>query len=293
MADSPPRALHQDFLPGGGERAFVWKYSDPIGGRRPRHFHGEPEINVVVRGAATFGVGDRVLRVSQGELVAFPSGQDHALLEPSADLYLFAVGLKAQYSLRVLNGESPLPLHVRPDASELRAIVEGAAEIVDRPSSEQLGAELWERIHWVSRRSGTFGGPAVHVLTRRTLQRLQSAPELGLEALAAELGAHPTEISRHFHRDMGMTLVRYRTRHRLMRLMELVDGGQWQLTAAASSAGFGSYSQCHRAFQAELGCAPRQFFSSGERERMQLVYAEPTEGCAAPAQNCVKNFQDS
>src|SRR3954451_1095584 len=106
MADSQRRALHQDFLPADDEKAFVWKYSDPIGGRRPRHFHAEPEINLVVRGAATFGVGDRVVQVSQGELVAFPSGQDHVLLEPSADLYLFAIGLQHHYSAQVLDGAS-------------------------------------------------------------------------------------------------------------------------------------------------------------------------------------------
>src|SRR5689334_14798782 len=113
MADSRTRALHQDFLPAGDEQAFVWKYSDPIGGRRPRHFHGEPEINLVVRGSATFGVGDRLLRLSPGELVTFPSGQDHLLLEPSADLYLFAIGLEPHYSAQVLKGESPLPLHLK------------------------------------------------------------------------------------------------------------------------------------------------------------------------------------
>src|SRR3954471_11052126 len=97
------QAIHQSFLPPGDDQAFVWKYSDPIGGRRPRHFHDEPEINLVVRGAATFGVGDRVLRASQGELVTFPSGQDHVLLEPSSDLYLFAVGLTPHYLAQVLN----------------------------------------------------------------------------------------------------------------------------------------------------------------------------------------------
>jgi AraC-like DNA-binding protein len=274
MADSQRRALHQDFLPTDDEKAFVWKYSDPIGGRRPRHFHGEPEINLVVRGAATFGVGDRVLRVEQGELVTFPSGQDHVLLEPSADLYLFAVGLTPHYSAQVLKGDVPLPMHLKLDKSELPGITARAAEIVDRPRSEQLVAELWERIHGVSRRSGAPGGHTAHVLTRRVLQCMRRAPELGLVALAAEARAHPTEVSRHFHRDMGMTLVRYRMRDRIMRLIQLVDEGERQLTAAANIAGFGSYSQCHRAFLSELGCAPRQFFAAGLRARMQLMYAE-------------------
>ncbi len=250
----------------------MWKYSDPIGGRRPRHFHGEPEINLVVRGAATFGVGERTLRVGQGELVAFPSGQDHALLESSSDLYLYAIGLASGFSAEVLSGELPLPVHVRLGDAELARVVSKAADIVDRPGSQQLGAELWQRIHCLSRRAETGRGQGSHVLTRRVLRLLAEAPELGLEAMAGRLRAHPTEVSRHFHRDMGMTLVRYRSRCRLLRFIELAGSGREQLLAAAVAAGFGSYSQCPRAFQAELGCAPSQFFGAGLRERMQLTY---------------------
>lgn len=272
MVDSPSGALHQDFLPQSEEHAFVWKYSDSIGGRRPRHFHGEPEINLVVRGAATFGVGERTITIAQGELVAFPSGQDHALLERSSDLYLYAIGLSSGFSAEVLKGESPLPLRVKLADADLATIVTQAADIVDRPGSEQLGAELWQRIHWLSRKAAAAEGRGTHVLTRRILQTLANAPELSLEAMARELRAHPTEVSRHFHRDMGMTLVRYRSRCRVLKFIELAGSGREQLLAAAGAAGFGSYSQCHRAFQAELGCAPSKFFTSGLRETMQRAY---------------------
>lgn len=272
MANPGARALHQDFLPQGEGHAFVWKYSDPIGGRRPRHFHAEPEINLVVRGAATFGVGERTVRVGQGELVAFPAGQDHALLEASPDLYLYAVGLASGFSAEVLSGEPPVPTHVKLGDAELATVVSKAADIVDRPGSEQLGAELWQRIHEISRQAAARDGRAPHVLTRRALQLLAASPELGLESLSRLLRAHPTEVSRHFHRDMGMTFVRYRTRCRVLRFIELAGSGQEQLLAAASAAGFGSYSQCHRAFQAELGCAPSLYLRSGLRESMQLAY---------------------
>jgi AraC-like DNA-binding protein len=181
--------------------------------------------------------------------------------------------LGARYSAEVLKGDSPLPVHLSLRNKELDAIVCRAADIVDRPRSEQLGAELWERIHWFSRRSATPGGHTTHVLTRRALQLMRGSPELRLEVLAHRLRAHPSEVSRHFHRDMGITLVRFRMRHRLLHLIDLIDSGERQLMRAAAVAGFGSYSQCHRAFQSELGCAPRQFFSAGLREQMQLTYA--------------------
>jgi AraC-like DNA-binding protein len=273
MVDGESRALYQRFLPDRRERSFVWKYAQSIGGRRPRHFHEEPELNVVVNGSATFGVGDRVVRVESGELLVFPPGQDHALLEASPDLYLYAVGLDRAYSAAVLTGshQTVVPCHARLPAPEFDAVLERARAIVDRSGAEQLGAELWERVHSVSERSVERASRGTHVLTRRALKLISAEPERGLEALASELRAHPSEVSRHFHHDLGLTLARYRTRLRLLSVVRLVDSGRYDLMAAAGEAGFGSYSQCHRAFHAELGCAPARFFS-GVREAMQLAY---------------------
>jgi len=274
MAEAEQRALYQRFLPDRDPHTYVWKYSQATGGRRPRHFHAEPEVNLVVRGSATFGIGGGVTRVSQGELVAFPSGQDHELVEGSPDLYLYAMGLDPAYSAEVLGaGRAPImPLHVRLSDDELAVVQDRAAAIVDRAGADQLGAELWERIHWLGQRATRRRKPAAHVLTRRVLGLLESTREFGLDALSSELRTHPSEISRHFHRDVGMTLVRYRTRRRILHVIRLVDGGEHDLMTAASAAGFGSYSQCHRTFHSELGCAPREFFSSGIRERMQSTY---------------------
>jgi AraC-like DNA-binding protein len=270
------RALYQRFLPERGKHAFVWKYSQPIGGRRPRHFHSEPELNLILRGSAKFGVGDRVLSASAGELVGFPSGQDHVLLEGSADLYLYAIGLDAAYSAEVLGAEYEQlpPLHVRLEGVERALVFDRAASIVDRAGAEQPAAELWDRVNWIGQRNSERLGRPAHVLTRRALRLMARAPELGPGALAGELNAHASELSRYFHRDMGVTLVHHRTRSRLLELIRLVNTGERDLMVAASAAGFGSYSQCHRTFQAEFGCSPRQFFFSGLRERMQLTYIE-------------------
>lgn len=274
MAPSEQRALYQRFLPDGGEQAFVWKYAQAVGGRRPRHFHAEPELNLVVRGAATFGIGQNVTRVSAGEMLAFPAGQDHALIEASPDLYLYAIGLEPAYASEVLGAPSgPLvPLHVRLDQRELGIVIERASTLVDRRGAKQLGAELWERCHWLGLNAARARRPA-HVLTRRAMAFVRTAPELPLEALAKELRTHPSEVSRHFRADVGMTLVRYRTRARLFEVIRRYDAGERDLTRAAGVAGFGSYSQCHRAFVSELGCGPRRFFAD-ERNQMQLAYAD-------------------
>ena len=266
--------MHQSFLPPGNDHAFVWKYSESIGGRRPRHFHAEPELNLVVRGSATFGVGRKVITVSPGELVAFPSAQDHVLLDSSPDLYLFAIGLDSNYAARVLPNEPSQPFHVRLAENELRPVLDRAADIVERSDVGQLGAELWQRVHWLARRANPRSVHATHVLTRRTLQLLGAGRDLALTDVARNLHASPAEVSRRFHGDMGMTLVRYRMRLKLLNFIQLVDSRQAELMVAATSAGFGSYSQCHRAFRAELACSPREFFLSGLRNDMQSAYTD-------------------
>lgn len=267
-------ALFQRFLPEGASNAFVWKYSQPIGGKRPRHFHHEPELNLVVRGSAKFGVGEGTVSVERGELLVFPAAQDHVLLEGSSDLYLYAVGLEPDYSAEVLGASRQVvaPLHARLPAGEFERAVAGAEAIVDRADAAQPGAELWERLHWLGRHAAERASGRTHVLTRRALETMTEHLDVGLDALAAECRTQPSEISRHFHRDLGTTLVRHRTRLRLLTFIDLVDHGHGLMTAAGA-AGFGSYAQCHRSFTAELGCAPKQFFFGGLRDRMQLAYS--------------------
>ena len=79
-------------------RSHVWKFSWEHGGRRPVHFHVEPELNLIAAGTATFRVGETQITASRGDLLAFPPGQNHALLEASPDIYLFAIGADPEFS---------------------------------------------------------------------------------------------------------------------------------------------------------------------------------------------------
>ena len=270
------QAIHQGFLPSQGRsRAFVWKYTPVNWGRRPRHFHVEPELNLIASGQATFGIGETVVEAGQGDLLCFPPAQDHVLLEASPDLYLFAIGMDPTLSSEVLRTEADqvmLPMRLRLTASDCRALVNRASSIVDRDGVEQPCAELWEHAYWLGSRAQTRREPGLHVLTRRALSAVGKAPNLGLEMLSNQMRAVGSEVSRYFHRDVGMTFVHFRTRLRLLRLIRLMDGGSLTLGAAADAAGFGSYSQCHRIFQAELGCSPRRFFHTGLRQQMQQAY---------------------
>jgi AraC-like DNA-binding protein len=165
-----------------------------------------------------------------------------------------------------------VPLHLRPAAEEFRKLVDCVSVVAESDHAEQSIAEFWERAHHDRTLGSRVLDHGMHVLTRRTLEAVVDEPALGREALARVARANPSEVSRHFHRDFGMTLVKYRTRLRLLRFIRHVDRRAGDLTAAALEAGFGSYSQCHRSFYSEFDCAPRQFFSSGLREQMEQAF---------------------
>ena len=84
-------ALYQPFPMAGAARGQIWRYSPQY--RRPRHFHAEPELNLVTAGTGTFGAGASVFSATAGELLWWLPGEDHELLEASPDFDLFVVGM--------------------------------------------------------------------------------------------------------------------------------------------------------------------------------------------------------
>lgn len=268
----------------GGSRAQIWAYAPRY--RRPRHFHAEPELNLVVRGRAVFGLGERWLTVQAGEFLTFAPGQDHVLQWGSKDLVLFAVGLRKDYLAKTV-GDASLALSqpVRLETRQFEAIVRLAERNAEQASEEAHVAELWDTVNVAFRRVE----PQLvrhHVVTRRALAALSKDPGLDRSDLAKVLSFCPTELSRHFHADMGMTLVQYRTRLRLLDVIQSVDDRSLNLTAASVAAGFGSYSQCHRQFTKVLGVAPQLFFRHDYRARLEQAFCPLEPSAGLPTRDC-------
>lgn len=263
-------ALYQPFPIATKARAQIWRHVPAT--RKPRHFHAEPEFNLVTGGTAAFGMGDKVLQVAAGDLLWWPPGQDHVLLEASLDFDLFVIGVTEDFSSRVLSGTlydnctGPILSRLAPsDLAQFKVgCVAARSPTSDVAVIEHQVGELWRRAHVLR---GTQQD--LHSVTRRALASLYESPELGRSDIARLVRAYPTEVSRCFRDDLGLTLSAFRSRLRLVRFIEAVDGGAENLLTAALSAGFGSYSQCHRVFQQTLGCAPRVFFETSLRDEME------------------------
>ena len=70
-------ALYQPFPIATTARGQIWHHVPAT--RRPRHFHAEPELNLVTGGWGVFAMGEKVLPVAAGDLLWWPPGQDHVL----------------------------------------------------------------------------------------------------------------------------------------------------------------------------------------------------------------------
>jgi AraC-like DNA-binding protein/mannose-6-phosphate isomerase-like protein (cupin superfamily) len=266
------RALYQPFPMAGRARAQVWRYSPEH--RRPRHFHIEPELNVVARGSATFAVEGEEITARAGDLLWWMPGQDHELTAASTDLDLFVIGLTPELSERVIGANTAVtysgPTRMRLSATAARGLLErceGLLGCAGAPTIEQRIGDVWREAH-VYR-----GAHAdMHALTRRALRLLLARGDVRRSEVPGS-GAHPAEVSRHFRHDVRMSFAAYRNRLRLLRFIEEVDRRSQDFLSAALAAGFGSYSQCHRSFRATLGCSPREFFAGPVRRAMTDAFA--------------------
>lgn len=248
-----PEALYQPFPMLSGRRAQLWRHHPQY--RRPRHFHAEPELNLVLRGAAVLSVGNQTIPAARGDLLCFAPGQDHALLEASEDLELLVMAVQPELMQRAV------PLGTRTQ--------EGAMHLdetqLERLESSLSGLDTVSEASVVETTLADFFAlvrrtlPIKHVVSTRALACIADNPSWSNNALARHLNTAPGVLSRKFHQDFGVPFVSYRARQRLMQFIEHVDRGDGLLRAALR-AEFGSYAQCYRVFERTLGCSPQAYF---------------------------------
>lgn len=249
-------SLFQPFPMLPGRAAQVWHHHPSF--RRPRHFHAEPELNVVVRGQGVLAVGEVHLKLSAGDVVFLQPGQDHELLSESQDFELFVLAVTPRLAARCgLHATRRLGVVSLDNATvaALRDTWIGLGQVADVTAVENTLCDAFKRL------TAHFAASAS--LCRRVLSSMHAAPECSEKDLAAQLRSHPSCVSRSIRSNLGVSLVQYRSRMRLMAFVNHVDAGA-TLTQAAMACGFGSYAQLHRCFRRHFTCAPVDYFS-GER----------------------------
>jgi AraC-like DNA-binding protein len=116
-------------------------------------------------------------------------------------------------------------------------------------------------------RSFVAGLAAPHPAVTKAARLLSDDPSLSGADLAARLQVSPGRFARVFKNEMGVSLVRYRNQLRLERFVKIMDAGRSNMHDAALAAGFGSYAQFHRVFQALRGRTPRAYLGRADRRK--------------------------
>jgi AraC-like DNA-binding protein len=271
-----PAAILQTFPKGSRNRGNVWHHQPAYW--RPPHFHPEPELNFVGRGQARVAVGQAEVTLRPGSVVWFLPGQSHALLEASADLDLWVVGLTMEYAEAVLGAALPLPAgspyHCRLDPGaegrlfdRCRSSLEGTYD----GGGEAAAAAIFQLA-----RSGAIRAPErpIDPLVLRALLRLVAKPESSRRGLASQLRVSEAGLSRRFRAEIGLSFQEYRHRLRVMRFIECLRPGDRRWVRAALGAGFGSYSQFFRTFSHVVGYSPSGYLGAGREVLEQAVASE-------------------
>jgi transcriptional regulator GlxA family with amidase domain len=120
-------------------------------------------------------------------------------------------------------------------------------------------------LSWRSRRNGQVLGDSVtlHPAVHRAIKLLSEGDwPHDLARLARSCGVSEAHLSRTFHRQVGVSLTRYRNSIRLGRFWEEYrQPEQKNLTEAAYAAGFGRYAQFYKVFVQTYRRGPREYLA--------------------------------
>ncbi|WP_406273986.1 AraC family transcriptional regulator [Nocardia sp. NBC_00881] len=272
------------------------KLPDGLDGRAVRHIagdvrvrahrHAELEVNLVVRGTATYLLGERRYELSPGTLTWLFPAQDHILVNQSADHELWWAVFTPELVARIAMAPHTRPLAqddpVEQFSRRLGAIHSRrlqtlfgevcAAETRDHALAN-AGVAYLLTLAWRAflDSDDVVDSDDVHPSIRTVARVLQADPNAGdLADLARIAGLSPTHLSRLFRAQIGIPLTRYRNQQRLHRfLLAYGNGEHTTALAAAVTAGFGSYAQFYRVFQHETGRTPSTLRANHEDLRLQ------------------------
>jgi AraC-like DNA-binding protein len=260
-----------------------------VGDVRPRaHRHAELEVNLVVRGTASYLLGDRRYALTPGTLTWLFPGQDHVLVDESSDHELwwavFRPGLVARIATtghaRPLLDEDPVgQFSRRLDSGRVRRLGALFHEVQDAQMADDVlantGLAYLLTFAWRAflDSDDVVEGVDLHPAVETVARMLQADPDAGdLATLARAARLSSSHLSRIFKEQTGVSISRFRNQQRLQRFLRLYAGGRRTTAlAAALEAGFGSYAQFHRVFREQTGRSPSALRTAAADDELSLA----------------------
>jgi AraC-like DNA-binding protein len=266
------------------------------------HHHIELELNLVVRGSITYVASGRRFTFQPRTLLWLFPEEEHQLVDRSDNAQNYVAVFKPSLitrscrtdpyqGLKCKNNErgSILSTALEPAAFDLirttmDSLMEGSLDpdLLNReagfgvgsgfrfkhgdPDGLNAGLHHLLMLCWRCQHGGKVlvDAVALHPAVRRALKLLSECDwEEDLGRLAKACGSSKAHLSRTFHRQVGVSLSRYRNSSRLSRCWEhFRQPEQKTLAEAVYAAGFGSYAQFYKVFAQTYGCGPRACLAS-------------------------------
>ena len=228
-------------------------------------------MNLVVSGTASYVLDERRYDLAPGTLAWLFPGQEHVLVDESADHVLWWAVFRPSLVTRAATALDTAPLLVADpsgdfsrrlpfrEASRLGVLFDdlrGAGDAdVSTAGLVYLLLRAWRAF---VDSDDVVEGVVIHPAVEQVARLLSDDPASGdLAALARACGLSPSHLSRLFKAQMGVSISRFRNQQRLERFLSIDGAGQRGSTlAAAHAAGFGSYAQFYRVYRAATGGSP-------------------------------------
>ena len=261
-----------------------------VGVVRPRtHRHAELEVNLVVRGSASYLLGDRRYALTPGTLTWLFPGQDHVLVDESSDHELWWAVFRPALVARIATTRDARPLlqtdpvgqfSRRLDSGRVQRLggvfhdVHDAQTVDDVLVNTGLAYLLTTAWRAFLDSDDLVEGVDLHPAVETVARMLQADPEAGdLATLARAAGLSASHLSRIFKEQTGVSISRFRNQQRLQRFLQLYGRGRRTTAlAAALEAGFGSYAQFHRVFREQAGRSPSALRTAAADDDLSLAW---------------------
>ena len=240
-----------------------------------RRFAARPEshdllvVLLVIRGRMNYLIDGQVVGVERGSLLFAHAGQAHVLLSETRNFDMWVVlasepALAAEglppFAVPEGFGQGPRRIG-EAGCAELEQMAQGLAETAG-DAVRCDGLRYWLARAWALWcKADTESGAHLHPAIESAVLALKADLTLGATALAERSGIRTETLGRLFRAQMGESLVEFRNRARLEAVDRIAEGKTARnLTDAALEAGFGSYAQFFRVFQALRGMAPHAYY---------------------------------
>jgi AraC-like DNA-binding protein len=245
-----------------------------VGDGRPRaHRHAELEVNLVVRGTASYLLGERRYALTPGTLTWLFPGQDHVLVDESSDHELWWAVFRPTLVARIATIQHSRPLleedpvgqfSRRLDSGRVRRLGALFRDVQDAETVDDVlvntGLAYLLSFAWRAflDSDDVVEGVDLHPAVETVARILRADPDAGdLATLSRAARLSSSHLSRIFKEQTGVSISQFRNQQRLQRFLRLYGRGRRTTAlAAALEAGFGSYAQFHRVFREQTGRSP-------------------------------------